>query len=1237
MKKHITLCFGMFHLIFASLSAQDWTWQKGETAIDRYGIYGTLGIPDPANNPGSRSSASQWTDDNGDLWLMGGDGFGESGVSGMLNDLWYFNTTTKIWTWKGGDKTVNKHGVYGTKGSPAPGNWPGGRYGASSWIDLSGNLWLFGGFGYGESGVASYLNDLWKLDPATMLWTWVSGDKTLNNTGVYGAKGIEDFSNNPGGRKLSGSWTDSSGHFWLMGGFGYPEAGTPGLLTDLWRFNPSTGKWAWESGLKTINIHGSYGVQGIPGSSNHPGSRRSPATFVDEFNDLWLFGGSGYALSGVEGLLNDTWKYDQIEKMWIWVSGDKLINQSGVYGIQDEYGESNIPGAREGAAMWVDGMGTAWMFGGLGLDEAGSSGALNDLWSFDEQSNNWIWAKGDKSVNQFGVYGSIGVLDPITKPGGRTNHQFWMTSYGELWIFGGVGYGSSAIGKLNDLIHLDVFQKTHLLIDIGWIPGPPPPGAKIAIGPNNRRVRKKRPPVVWVMNQNYTIDYLRMNYYSYTDLNGFRLEIDRGLTGRGSFIGSQTSRLVLHNIGMCYVKFAKKYPIPPFTENVNALYEFTVNASKVRMCHPRMHLPQDPEYNPLHIYGPWVVKNSAVLDLNHQHVTLHSTATETATYTQLLGGRIEEADIITVERYLPAGSRWTLLTAPIQGINVSRAWQNSYYIPGNDQKSPPGTGMLINGFQTRNAANANANGFDFWPQIANAGSSICYYLQGQAGGSWQPVPNTFNAKFDKQEAYLLFKREPRDNGIPPKPGVTKFIPTGSMKTGNIAVSVNPQMSHTLIGNPYPAVLDFEKVYTYSVNSDYIKPQIWVWDANAGQFGAFVLIRRVNGVWINVATGKPADLYLIQSGSSFFVEPINKFLPGFFVYMAEINKSDAAIVPPNRLLQPTSTEKLRIELRKVVTDGTDGKLDAVEVQFDDRYQVAVKDEEDAVRPFLFAENLSILRDDQSIVIDARPHVVRSDTIQLQLNEFGTGTYVFHVQTENLDATSLKAWLYDAHLDKKYVIPVDGRTDSVFFKLGADLGTVNTTRFSIILESAANPVKIGMLRAEQANDGVHLNWTMDKEKGIKRYQVERSVDGNEYRKIGEVKALNTGVSVTHNFIDPATLKGIVYYRINMLDSTNKSSYSNVAKIMVFSDGMSVNAYPNPVEGKAFNLSMTAMPAGKYVAEVYSINGGLLFSRNIEHGGGSSITRIDLPLTIPSGTFNLRVSSGGDVIKISKLVIR
>ena len=71
-------------------------------------------------------------------------------LKGYLNDLWKYSNNQ--WTWVSGNNSVNAAGVYGTQGVASASNYPGARYGAVSWIDSSGSLWLFGGYGYDASG-----------------------------------------------------------------------------------------------------------------------------------------------------------------------------------------------------------------------------------------------------------------------------------------------------------------------------------------------------------------------------------------------------------------------------------------------------------------------------------------------------------------------------------------------------------------------------------------------------------------------------------------------------------------------------------------------------------------------------------------------------------------------------------------------------------------------------------------------------------------------------------------------------------------------------------------------------------------------------------------------------------------------------------------------------------------------------------------------------------------------------
>lgn len=156
----------------------EWTWEGGTSGgvLNSYGnpgpppaSYGTEGVAAPDNVPGGRDSAMGWADREGNLWLFGGDGVDSTGFEGFgpLNDLWKYNLTSKEWTWVNGSDLSRGGGVYGTRGSPAPGNTPGARYSSAVWMDTRGNLWVFAGWGMigGAIGGSTPLNDLWRYQP----------------------------------------------------------------------------------------------------------------------------------------------------------------------------------------------------------------------------------------------------------------------------------------------------------------------------------------------------------------------------------------------------------------------------------------------------------------------------------------------------------------------------------------------------------------------------------------------------------------------------------------------------------------------------------------------------------------------------------------------------------------------------------------------------------------------------------------------------------------------------------------------------------------------------------------------------------------------------------------------------------------------------------------------------------------------------------------------------------------
>ena len=218
----------------------NWTYINGDTTnTNNAGVYGTKGVADPLNSPGVRSNATIWKDSSDNVYLFGGTKAASYNVANIntgyltFNDLWKWDGTN--WTWLSGSNTARPGtGKYGTKGIAAATNLPPERAGAAGWTDNAGNLWLYGG--NKSDSLFNYLNDLWVWDGK--YWTWMGGDSSLNVTGVYGAKGINDANNKAGARAMTYYWTDKTNNgLWLFGGEGMIN-NSLGNFNDLWKYSP---------------------------------------------------------------------------------------------------------------------------------------------------------------------------------------------------------------------------------------------------------------------------------------------------------------------------------------------------------------------------------------------------------------------------------------------------------------------------------------------------------------------------------------------------------------------------------------------------------------------------------------------------------------------------------------------------------------------------------------------------------------------------------------------------------------------------------------------------------------------------------------------------------------------------------------------------------------------------------------------------------------------------------------
>lgn len=359
-----------------------WTWIAGANTPNQSGVYGSQGVATSTNNPGARSDAISWTDPSGNFWLFGGLGLDATGESNDLNDLWKF--ADGQWTWIGGSQIANQQqiGIYGTLGVAAPGNQPGARSDAVSWTDPAGNLWLYGGLGFGSTAAWGYLGDLWKFTPSTGLWTWMAGSTQITQAPVYGTQGTPAAANTPGSRLYSVGWSDASGNLWLFGGmWGNPaSAGSPNIekyCSDLWKY--ANGQWTWVAGPSAYGQPGIYGTQGTAAAANVPGARIAAAAWTDASGNFWLYGGNGYDSTGAHGAMSDLWEFSG--NQWTWMGGSSTVNEEPNYGILGVAAAANTPGNRFLPSAWYSGKGAAYLFGGMVAPLTGAFDYGNDLWS----------------------------------------------------------------------------------------------------------------------------------------------------------------------------------------------------------------------------------------------------------------------------------------------------------------------------------------------------------------------------------------------------------------------------------------------------------------------------------------------------------------------------------------------------------------------------------------------------------------------------------------------------------------------------------------------------------------------------------------------------------------------------------------------------------------------------------------------------------------------------------------
>ncbi|HYK76623.1 MAG TPA: T9SS type A sorting domain-containing protein, partial [Daejeonella sp.] len=419
------------------------------------------------------------------------------------------------------------------------------------------------------------------------------------------------------------------------------------------------------------------------------------------------------------------------------------------------------------------------------------------------------------------------------------------------------------------------------------------------------------------------------------------------------------------------------------------------------------------------------------------------------------------------------------------------------------------------------------------------------------------------------------------SGINPPQSLTATY-TGVINQGDIRVDLSftnntgsrddEYNGFNLVGNPYPAVIDWAKVTRSDITK--IDNMVSIIKPGGG------MMTYSNGVVTNALPagapppGNSAISFYIQPGQGFYVRTRAE---GTFLTFTEASK--AVSNSPVRLLSlpqepflafnsimgnaaPANTEPVSQVLRLHLQDSKNVDETAIVFQTGNK---AVYGGADVTYFSGSSVSLSsVTSDGKNVAINFMPEIKKVSELKLWVNAAASGS-VKLIFTDLKGVGEYQVFLKDIYLDKLVNVKLNP-----VYEFSIDKTNVNTfgsERFKLVFQAPVYTVAASItLKAKKTGNGVQLSFIPKGEKNNSPFEIERSADGKAFEKIAQVLS-KSQIGLEYSYVDKNPLKGMSYYRLKQKGSADTWIYSNVFSLdwgltaISQNTGSTLNIYPNP----------------------------------------------------------------------------
>ncbi|HSN09776.1 MAG TPA: choice-of-anchor tandem repeat GloVer-containing protein, partial [Hanamia sp.] len=179
------------------------------------------------------------------------------------------------------------------------------------------------------------------------------------------------------------------------------------------------------------------------------------------------------------------------------------------------------------------------------------------------------------------------------------------------------------------------------------------------------------------------------------------------------------------------------------------------------------------------------------------------------------------------------------------------------------------------------------------------------------------------------------------------------------------------------------------------------------------------------------------------------------------------------------------------------------------------------------------------------------------------------------------------------------------------------------FIEVAESGPVPVTLISFSGTRNGNSNQLTWKVENEFNLNYYELQRSIDGQNFTGISQIKAVGNSTYIYNDQL-AVTISPLYFYRLKSVDNDGNFKYSAIIKIGTDIYGKFVAVNPNPFKDRLM-VKVESLIAIKATFIITDLGGRQLYKEDRQLSAGTNILQINEAGGLSKGTYLLTIIAG------------